>query len=77
MPITYSHEPINNKETSVPVTFTDDDGKVYTRSINVPYKNGLLDKDEWEQRLEDHLRSVIHKSQLGVVTFVEPADTNN
>jgi hypothetical protein len=72
MAITYTKPEIANNETSVNVTFTNDDGFVYTRSINVPYKDGILDEAEWNQRLEDHLRSVIHKSGLRVITFTDP-----
>lgn len=72
MAITYTKPEIANNETSVSVTFTNDDGFVFTRSINVPYKDGALDETEWDQRLEDHLRAVIHKSGLGVISFTDP-----
>ena len=72
MAITYTKPEIANSETSVNVTFTNDDGFVFTRSINVPYKDGELDEAEWDQRLEDHLRAVIHKSALGVISFTDP-----
>lgn len=72
MTITYTKPEIANNATSVSVTFTNADGFVFTRSINVPYKDGELDEAEWDQRLEDHLRSVIHKSEVGIISFTDP-----
>lgn len=76
MTIAYTAPIIANNETSVIVTFTNSDGKVYTRSINVPYKDGVLNEQEWNQRLEDHLRAVKHKSELGVITFTPPNENS-
>jgi len=73
MAITYNNPEIANNAVSVVVTFTNDLGYVFSRSINVPYVNGVFDQAAWTQRLEDHLRAVIHKSDIGVITFVDPA----
>lgn len=72
MAITYIVDEIANNAISAKVTFCNEEGNVYIRSVNVPYKDGELDTVEWEQRLEDHLRSVTHKANLGVISFVPP-----
>lgn len=72
MTITYTAAEIANNATSVQVTFENEEGNVYIRSINVPYSNGDVDLVEWNQRLEDHLRAVNHKVNLGVISFVPP-----
>lgn len=74
MAITYTTAEIANNATSVLVTFTNEAGNVFSRSVNVPYKDGVLDETEWNQRLEDHLRAVTHKANLGVISFVPPSE---
>ena len=72
MAITYNNPEIVNNATSVEVTFTNDEGKIFKRHINVPYTNGAVDQLAWETRLEEHLMAVKHKLSVGVITFVEP-----
>jgi hypothetical protein len=77
MAITYNNPEIANNATSVEVTFTNDEGKVFKRHINVPYKDGAVDADGWAVRLEEHLAAVKHKVSVGVVSFVDPTDPAN
>lgn len=70
--ITYTVGDMGNNVTQVMVTYTISTGNVYTRTINVPYSNGVLDTVEWDRRLEDHLRSVYYKYEIGLITFNPP-----
>lgn len=72
MAITYTVDEIANNATTVKVTFTNEEGNVFIRSINVPYNNGSIDESQLNQFLEDHLRAVTYKAGLGVITFTPP-----
>jgi len=76
MEITYTKPEILNGERSVSVTFTNEDGLVYIRSINVPYdENNVLIETEYDRILEDHLRAVKYKFQIGLISFTTPTVT--
>jgi hypothetical protein len=77
MSIVYNNPEIANNATSVEVTFTNDDGKVFKRHINVPYKDGAVDKSAWATRLEEHLMAVNHKVAVGVIQFIDPVASGN
>lgn len=72
MAITYATPVVEEGALSAKVVFTNDEGKVFERSINVPYVDGVLDTAEWEMRLEQHLSAVKHKAAVGVVQFTDP-----
>ena len=78
MPITSIKPEINNGAKSVSVTFTNEEGKVYVRSINVPYKDGVVNQELFDEWLNSHLMAVEHKANVGVIQFVDPsANTDN
>ena len=74
MNISYIEPEIPQDARSVVVKFiNDENNKEYSRSINVPYdSNNSVDLIEWNTRLQDHLRSVIYKHNIGLMEFVDP-----
>lgn len=68
--ITYLVPTIQEGEKSVGVTFVNDNGEQFTRSINVPRNtDGTVNEVLWAQILEDQLNGVIYKAQIGLITF--------
>lgn len=70
MNITYTVDDMSNNESSVKVTYTNENGDIYSRYINVPYSNGILDVPEWQNRLNSHLSAVKYKLNVGAIQFV-------
>lgn len=75
MTITYQVPIIPEGSGSVNVTFTNSEGDIYTRGVNVPRNtDGTVDIVEWTNRLEGQLRGLEHKVALGVATFTPPVE---
>lgn len=72
MAITYATPVVEENALTAKVVYTNDEGKVFERSINVPYVDGVLDEAEWATRLEQHLSAVKHKAAVGVIQFTDP-----
>ena len=71
--ITYTVADYTADDTSVEVTFTNADGFVHKRQVNIPkLPEGGVDSDYFQEILEGQLRGVNHKAALGVITFVDP-----
>ena len=74
MAITFVKPEIPAGAKSVSVTYTNGDGKVFTRSINVPYAGGEVNEEMFDQFLADHLRAIEYKASIGVVEFRDPVE---
>lgn len=73
--ITYTVAEYQKGDRTVEVTFTNDDGFIHKRSVNIPYNSdGSIDENYFQEILEGQLRGVENKIKLGVVTFMDPAD---
>jgi len=73
MAITYTVAEYTTEDSSVEVTYTNDAGFVYKRTVNIP-KNGegSIDENYFNQILEDQLRGVENKVVVGAATFRDP-----
>ena len=73
MAITYTVADYTAEDSSVEVTYTNDAGLVYKRTVNIP-KNGegAIDEEYFNQILEDQLRGVENKVVVGAATFRDP-----
>jgi len=75
MNITYSHDPLEPNQKHLQVSFKNELGLEFLKTINVPYNpDGTLNKEYFDQILEDQLRGVQHKVSLGAIDFVEPQE---
>ena len=73
--ITYTVADYTAEDTSVEVTFTNADGFVHKREVNIPkLPEGGVDVDYFQEILEGQLLGVINKNTLGVITFVDPTE---
>jgi hypothetical protein len=77
MNITYTVPSFDANARSTTVRFTDEEGKIFERGINIPKANGEIDQAQWEIILEQHLTSVKYKRELGVIQFTTPVDVAN
>jgi hypothetical protein len=80
MSIIYLQPEIPENATSANVVFIDEsDGKQFIRSINIPYNssNNTVNLIELNTRLEEHLRSVIYKREMGTIVFIDPNNPPN
>ena len=73
MAITYEIGGYAAEDKSVEVVFTNDEGLVHKRQVNLPKEeSGAVDQDAFNEILEGQLRGVENKASLGVITFVDP-----
>lgn len=73
MSITYTVASYVEEDTTVEVTYTNDDGFIHTRRINIPHlEDGSIDEDYFNKILEDQLRGVENKVAIGVIHFSDP-----
>lgn len=73
MAITYEVGGYAAEDKSVEVVFTNDEGLVHKRQVNLPKEeSGAVDQDAFNEILEGQLRGVENKASLGVITFVDP-----
>jgi len=55
------------------VTYTDDQGYVYKRNVNIPKtEDGEIDEDYFQTVLYEQLLGVNHKRSVGVAVFKDP-----
>ena len=60
-------------DTSVEVTFTNSDGWIFSRTVNIPRnENGSIDEEELNQIVNDQNLGLSNKVRLGVCKFVDP-----
>jgi len=73
MAITYEVGGYAAEDRSVEVVFTNDEGFVHKRQVNIPKEeNGSVDQDAFNEILEGQLRGVENKVALGVISFTDP-----
>ena len=73
MAITYEVGGYAAEDKSVEVVFTNDEGLVHKRQVNLPKEeSGAVDQDAFNEILEGQLRGVENKASLGVITFADP-----
>ncbi len=52
---------------STTVSYTVGTGVTYTRQINIPWNGSAIDDVEWDSRLGQHLFSINHKVNVGLI----------
>jgi hypothetical protein len=73
MTITYEVPIVPEGSESVQVTFTNKEGNIFVRGINVPRNiDGTVNTVAFTNVLEAQLRGIEYKVNLGVVTFTSP-----
>ncbi len=73
MAIAYTFAGIGATDTTVAVTYTNDDGFTHERSINIPrLEDGSVDEEYYQEILEGQLRGVENKLKVGVISFTDP-----
>ncbi len=73
MAIAYTCADIGATDTTVTVTYTNDDGFTHERSINIPrLEDGSVDEEYYQEILEGQLRGVENKLKVGVISFTDP-----
>lgn len=71
--ITYTIADFEETDKTVEVTYTNADGYIHVRTLNIPrLEDGTLDQEYWEEILEGQLRGVENKVRVGAVSFVDP-----
>lgn len=73
MAITYTVDNYEETDKSVKVTFTNSEGLVHERYVNIPHnEDGTVNEEYFQEILEGQLRGVENKLVIGVITFAEP-----
>ena len=76
--ITYTVAAFTDTDLRTDVTYTDDEGLVHIRTLNIPRnEDGTLDADQWQEILDGQERGVLNKLRLNVIEFQDPADTSS
>ena len=52
---------------STTVTYVVGTGVTYHREVNIPWNGSTIDDVEWDSRLGDHLFSINHKVNVGLI----------
>lgn len=74
MAITYTVAEYAEDDSSVQVTFVNDEGFEHKRQVNIPHNpDGTVDEGYFAEILEGQLRGVENKLRVGVVTFIDPS----
>ncbi len=69
----YSVAEYESDATQTEVTYTDDQGFTYTRSVNIPRNaDGEVDEEYFQEILNGQLLGVNHKRSVGVAVFKDP-----
>lgn len=73
MAITYTVAEYIKADSTVQVTFTDDNGFEHKRQVNLPKNSdGTIDEEYFAEILEGQLRGVENKLRVGAVAFTDP-----
>jgi hypothetical protein len=71
--ITYSVAEYTAEDRTVEVTYTNADGHIHTRQINIPKTSeGAVDTEYLTEIFEGQLAGVENKVKVGAITFVDP-----
>jgi len=62
-------------ESEVEVVYTDADGRIYKRSVNIPrFEDGTIDEEYFDEILASQLAGVYNKRKVGVAVFKYPEE---
>jgi hypothetical protein len=76
--ITYEVPSDLNDKDHVTVTFKNEKGEIFTKSVNIPKnQNGSIDEDYFKDILEGQLRGVENKLKVGAISFTQPGKETN
>lgn len=78
--ITYTVGDYVEGDNSVEVTYTNSEGFIYKRMVNIPYLEigqyeegeSSIDQPYFQEILEGQLMGVINKVRMGLITFTDP-----
>jgi hypothetical protein len=74
--IEYQVAEFTDSDNTVEVTYTNDQGNVHKRTLNIPRNSdGSLNEDMWAEILEGQLRGVERKVEVNAISFVSPSET--
>jgi hypothetical protein len=75
MAITYEVSEYQVGDRTAEMTFTDDNGLVHKRQVNIPYiDETTIDEDYLQEIFEGQLRGVQNKIRVNAITFIDPTD---
>lgn len=75
MAITYEVSEYQVGDKTAEMTFTDDNGLIHKRQVNIPYIDAdTIDENYLQEIFEGQLRGVQNKVRVNAVTFIDPAD---
>jgi hypothetical protein len=75
MAITYEVSEYQVGDKTAEMIFTDDNGLVHKRQVNIPYiDENTIDEDYLQEIFEGQLRGVQNKVRVNAVTFIDPTD---
>lgn len=70
---TYTVAEYNTEDTSVQVSYVNDEGFIHKRNINIPHlEDGSIDEEYFHEILEGQLRGVNNKIAVGAISFTDP-----
>lgn len=73
MVITYEVSEYEIGDKTVEMTFTDENGLVYKRQVNVPYiDEETIDEDYLQEIFVSQFKGVENKLNVGVIEFIDP-----
>jgi hypothetical protein len=75
---TYIVDEFEPTDRQVKITFTNDEGLIHERHINIPHlEDGSVDEYYFQEIIQGQLRGVENKVRIGAVTFIDPNQENN
>ena len=73
--LTFTVPDYSISDTSVEVTFFNEDQLIHKRIVNIPHKtDGTIDEEYFEEVLRGQARGLEHKAKVGIVSFKSPVD---
>ena len=71
--IIYEVAEYQSGDKTVEMTFSNDEGFVHKRQVNIPYNaDGTIDEDYLQEIFKSQLRGLENKIKVGTITFTEP-----
>lgn len=76
MEITYEVSEYQIGDRTAEMVFTDENGLVHKRQVNIPYiDENTIDEDYLQEIFEGQFRGVKNKLRVNAVTFIEPTES--
>lgn len=73
--ITFTIPEYSDDDTSVEITFFNEDNLINKRIINIPHNSdGTVDEDYFIEIIEGQIRGLEHKVKVGVASFKDPSE---